>query len=139
MNFVLNDKALGGLRFWGWARRAAAVAVLGALAACGGGEPADDIGPPPDVSLRVSTSVALRGEAVELRATAYASNGMDSVKFYRLDFGLPVLLATVLSPPPNWVTSVPINAGSSVTFFARACDLEGFCGDSNLVTVEVYP
>ena len=129
---------MGGLRFWGLARRAIAVAMLGVLAACGGGGPAD-IGPPPEVSLSVSTSVALRGEAVELRATAYASNGMDSVKFYRLDVGLPVLLVTVLSPPPNWVTSVPINAGSSVTFLARACDQEGFCSDSNLVTVAVYP
>ena len=111
--------------------------MLAALAACGGGY--DDVGPPPQVSLGASTSVATRGEPIQLRASAYASNGMDHVSFYRLDYNGPFLLGTVWAPPPNWGTSVPINAGESVSFFARACDLEGLCTDSNVATVTVYP
>lgn len=111
--------------------------MLAGLAACGGGH--DDVGPAPEVSLRVSTSVAERGEPIQLRASAYASNGMDHVRFYRLDYNGPFLLGTVWAPPPNLATSVPINAGASVSFFARACDLEGLCTDSNVATVTVYP
>ncbi len=119
-------------RFW------VNVPVLFSLAACGGGF--DDVGPAPQVSLKVSTSVAFRGEGLLLRASAYAENGMEHVRFYRLDDGFPpILLGTVWSSPPHWNTSVPINAGSLVSFMARACDLEGLCSDSNIVTVSVYP
>ncbi|MFN9707822.1 MAG: hypothetical protein ACK53K_00400 [Burkholderiales bacterium] len=113
------------------------VPVLLGLAACGGGF--EDVGPPPQVSLTVSTSVAFRGEGLLLRASAYAANGMEHVRFYRLDDGVPpVLLGAVWSPPPNWNTAVPINAGPFVSFMARACDQEGLCSDSNIVTVSVY-
>ena len=119
------------------ARVLAGSAMLAGLAACGGDY--DEVWPAPEVSLRVSTSVAIRGEPIQLRASAYASNGMDHVRFYRLDYNGPFLLGTVWAPPPNLGTSVPINAGASVSFFARACDLEGLCTDSNVATVTVYP
>lgn len=115
--------------------------MLAGLAACGGGDGSgyDEVGPAPEVSLRVSASVALRGEPIQLRASAYASNGMDHLRFYRVDYDGPFLLGAVWAPPPNLGTSVPINAGASVSFFARACDLEGLCADSNIATVIVEP
>ncbi len=129
----MNAQSLGKM-----SRLLVAVPMLCGLAACGGGS--EDTGPPPQVSLSASASLAYRGQGLQLRASAYASNGMEHVRFYRLDYGVPpVLLGSAWSPPPNWNTAVPINAAQSVSFMARACDLEGLCSDSNIVTVSVYP
>jgi hypothetical protein len=117
------------------------VGALALLTACGGGgdDHDDRDGPPPNISLETSVNVAQRGQPLRLIASATAANGVDHVNFYRIDFGSPVLLGRVSSPPPNWDTSVPVNAGANVRFFAEVCDQVGLCTDSNIVTVAVYP
>lgn len=130
------QRAMQGMRA---ARLAAAAAVLAGLASCGGGVYVDSVGPPPDISLAVSPTVAQRGQPLQLVAAVSASNGIDYVSFYRIDFGTPVLLGSVTQPPAQWVTSVPINAGSGVSYFARVRDFAGYYADSAVVTVAVYP
>jgi hypothetical protein len=117
----------------------AAGALLAVLAGCGGGAYVEIAGPPPDISVATSVTSAQRGDPLQLVAAVSASNGIDYVSFYRIDFGGPVLLGTVSGPPANWDTSVPFNAAGSVTYFASVCDLLGYCTSSVAVTVFVYP
>jgi hypothetical protein len=118
-------------------RAAAAGLLLALLAGCGGGVYIELDGPPPDISLATSVTTALRGQSLQLVAAVSAANGVDSVDFYRVDFGRSVLLGSVYQPPAKWNTSVPINAGSSVAYFARVCDQAGYCASSELATVFV--
>jgi hypothetical protein len=115
------------------------LAPLVLLGACGGGAYIDDTGPPPDISLAASTPYAQRGQPVQLVAAVNASNGVDYVNFYRIDFGSPVLLGTVYQPPAKWATAVPINAGNWVDYFARVCDQAGYCTNSTVESVAVGP
>jgi hypothetical protein len=126
----------------GWLARLARLAPLAPLvllSACGGGVYIDDTGPPPDISLATSTPYAQRGQPVQLVAAVNASNGVDYVNFYRIDFGSPVLLGTVYQPPAKWATAVPINAGNWVDYFARVCDQAGYCTNSTVESVAVGP
>jgi hypothetical protein len=111
--------------------------LLALLTGCGGGVYIELDGPPPDISLASSVSTALRGQPLQLVAAVSAANGVDSVDFYRVDFGRSVLLGSVYEPPAKWNTSVPVNAGSSVAYFARVCDQAGYCTSSETVTVFV--
>lgn len=123
-------------------RIATASLLVGFVAGCGGGLYVDATiaeGPPPDISLATASTVAFRGEPVHLVAAVAASNGIDYVSFYRLDYGVPTLLGSVGGSPIQWDTSIPINAGSNVSYFALACDRIGKCTDSQLVTIAVYP
>ena len=121
-------------------RYALVVPLLAGVVACGGGVYVDDTvpaGPPPDISIVSSSDVALRGEPIRLVGAVTASNGVDHVSFFRIDFGAATPLGTVLRPPLQWDTSIPINAGSTVSYYARACDGLGLCTNSNVVTVVV--
>jgi hypothetical protein len=120
-------------------RFVAATLLLAMLAGCGGGVYVETDGPPPDITLATSTSYAARGQAVQLVAAVNASNGVDHVDFYRIDFGAAVRLGTVYQPPAKWLTSVPINAGSRVDYFATVCDQAGYCTDSRVESVAVVP
>jgi hypothetical protein len=123
-------------------RLVAAGAALATVAGCGGGIYVDGVfapGPPPDVSMVASVSSAARGDRVHLVAAVAASNGVDHVSFYRVDTGPVTRLGTVYAPPAQWDTTIPMTAGSSVDYFATACDSIGFCSDSNVVTVTVVP
>ncbi len=125
----------------GWtnlARRFLALALPALLCACGGGDLYVP-GPPPDIALTTSVTDARRGEVVQLSAAVTASNGIDYVSFYRVDYGQSVLLATISHPPARLDTVVPFNVGDRVVYFARVCDLEGFCTSSYAETVWVYP
>ncbi|MES2889142.1 MAG: hypothetical protein V4739_14190 [Pseudomonadota bacterium] len=127
------------------ARRAGfwlASAVLAtSLAACGGGGDGEyeDEGPPPQITLGSSITAGQRGQPLQLGADVSAANGIDFVNFYRIDFGTPVLIAQVTSPPAAIETAVPVNAGNTVRYFAEVCDLIGFCTDSNIVVISVFP
>ena len=116
--------------------------LLALTVGCGGGAYVDVTvpeGPPPDITMvAVAPATPFRGDPVQLVATVSASNGIDYVSFYRLDFYGPTLLGTVGSPPATWDTSIPVNAGSTVSFYARACDVLGICTDSQAVTLAVY-
>jgi hypothetical protein len=116
--------------------------LLALTAGCGGGVYVDatvTAGPPPTVAVvAVATATPVRGDAVQIVATVSASNGIDYVSFYRLDFNGPTLLGTVGSPPATWDTSIPVNAGGTVSYYARACDALGECTDSQAVTLAVY-
>ena len=123
-------------------RQGAAAALLVLLASCGGGgyvDTAVPVAPPPQISLAVSPTVAQRGEPLQLVSAVTAGNGIDYVTFYRIDYGTPVVLGSVLQPPAQLITSVPVNAGSSASYFARVHDLAGYYADSPVVTVAVYP
>jgi hypothetical protein len=111
--------------------------LLTLLAGCGGGVYIELDGPPPDITLATSVTTALRGQPLQLVAAVSAPNGVDSVDFYRIDFGRSVLLGSVYGPPAKWNTSVPVNAGSSVAYFARVCDQAGYCTSSEVATVFV--
>lgn len=119
-------------------RRFLALALPTLLCACGGGELYIP-GPPPDIALTTSVTDARRGDVVQLSAAVTASNGIDYVDFYRIDYGQSVLLGTVSHPPARLDTVVPFNAGDRVAYFARVCDLEGYCTSSYAETVWVYP
>ena len=58
--------------------------------------------------------------------------------FYRIDFGFSTLLGRLSDRPFQWGTSIPIDAGSSVTYFVQACDLAGLCTSSQPVTIGVF-
>jgi hypothetical protein len=115
----------------------AATLLLATLAGCGGGVYVEANGPPPDISLATSSNYAVRGQALQLVAAVSASNGVDSVDFYRIDFGQAVLLGSVYQPPAKWNTAVPVNAGTSVAYYARVCDQAGYCTSSAVETVAV--
>lgn len=116
--------------------------LLALLAGCGGGvyvEATVVVGPPPTITLSAfAPATPLRGDAVQLDATVSSSNGIDAVYFYRMDFYGPTLLGSVARPPAIWNTSIPVNAGRSVSYSARACDVLGYCTDSQVVTLPVY-
>ena len=123
-------------------RNALCVPLLAGVAACGGGVYVDatvPAGPPPDISIVSSSDVAVRGDPIRLIGAVSASNGVDYVSFFRIDFGVATPLGTVFRPPLQWDTSIPINAGSTVSYYARACDALGLCTNSNVVSVAVFP
>ena len=119
-----------------------AALLLVLVAGCGGGVYVDATvaeGPPPSITLAaVASATPVRGDAVQLVATVSASNGIDYVNFYRMDYYGPALLGAVGRPPATWDTSIPVNAGSTVSYYARACDALGKCTDSQVVTLPVY-
>lgn len=118
-----------------------AVAAL-LLTACGGGlylEVGDSWGPPPTISLTASSGVARRGDVIRLSAAISASNGIDRITFYRIDPGVSTTLATLNGPPAQVDTPIPMNAGSSVGYWARICDEAGYCAESATVSVSVVP
>jgi hypothetical protein len=110
---------------------------------CGGGVylEIDDppYGQPPAISIAVSPDVAGRGDPIRLVAAVTADNGIDYVTFYRVDFGTSTPLGTLYAPPAQIDTRIPINAGRSVSYFARVCDRARYCTDSRSVTVDVVP
>jgi len=110
---------------------AQALCVL-VLEACGGG---GSVGPPPDVSLAVTPTQILGTKNVKLAATTSASNGIDSVKFFRL-YPDVALLGSVNTSPYEW-QAVAYGGHTTVTttFGARACDQAGLCTESNIVSV----
>ena len=123
-------------------RNALVVPLLAAVAACGGGVYVDATlppGPPPDISIASSTDVASRGEPIRLIGAVTASNGVDYVSFFRIDFGVATPLGTIFRPPLQWDTSIPINAGNTVSYYARACDAIGQCTNSLVISVIVSP
>lgn len=117
-----------------------AAATLLALTACGGGVYVEGEvdGPPPAISLTTSVTDAQPGEVIQLAAAVTASNGIDYVDFYRIDSTRDVVLGGVTRPPARWDTTIPTNAGDSVRYYARVCDLAGYCTDSRVQTVYVY-
>jgi hypothetical protein len=129
---ILSDSQRPRLR-----RGVTAALLLVSLAGCGGGVYVEAEGPPPDISLAASSNYAVRGQALQLVAAVSASNGVASVDFYRIDFGQPVLLGSVYQPPAKWNTAVPVNAASSVAYYARVCDQAGYCTSSAVETVAV--
>ncbi len=119
---------------------AAALAVW--LGGCGGGVYVgiglgDDDGTPPSVSLAASPSSAAPGGRVRLVAAAADANGIDSVAFYRLDGGVPVLLGSDSVSPFEWDAEVPADGRTQVSFFARAQDGSGERADSASVSVSI--
>ena len=50
-----------------------------------------------------------------------------------------ITLATLNGPPVQLDTVIPLNAGRSVSYWARVCDEAGYCRESGNVTVSVYP
>jgi hypothetical protein len=122
--------------------RTAALALAAALAGCGGGVYIDGGDPPygpPAISIAASPDVAAPGELIRLVAAVTADNGIDYVTFYRIDFGTSTPLATLYTPPAQVDTRIPANAGRTVSYFARVCDLARYCTDSRTVTVAVVP
>ena len=93
-------------------RHALVVPFLAVVAACGGGVYVDATvpeGPPPDIAITTSTEVAYRGDPIRLIGAVTASNGVDYVSFFRIDFGVAVPLETVFRPPLQLDTSIPVN------------------------------
>lgn len=109
------------------------------ISGCGGGAYVETVGPPPEITLTTSVTDAFRGQPVQLAAAVSASNGLDHVDFYRIDYGRSVFLGSVGPAQPRWDTAIPINAASQVSYFAQACDLAGYCTSSRSQTIFVYP
>lgn len=114
------------------------------LAACGGGFYVEwgngfgDFGPP-SVQLVASSSAVPAGGSVRLSAAASDENGIDEVRFYRLDGSSSVLLGGDASPPYEWTLTGPSDGRSTVRVYARATDNNGNSADSNVLTLDVTP
>jgi hypothetical protein len=95
----------------------------------------------PSVSLAADTSVARPGARVQLIAAATSQNGIDDVGFYRFDAGAEtsILLGADGMAPYEWSDTIPLDAGDSVRYFARATDALGRNADSDPVTITVLP
>lgn len=120
-----------GQRGWGRFPISGTLCLL-VVVGCGGG---DSIGPPPDISLAVTPREVFGGGNVMLAATVSASNGIDSVKFFRVGPDL-ALLGSVDKPPYEWPALAYGGATTvTTTFSSRACDQAGLCTDSNTVSV----
>ena len=118
------------------------LALAATMAGCGGGlylEVTDPYGPPPLISLTASSGVARRGDLVRLSAAISATNGIDRITFFRIDPGVSTSLAVLYGPPAQLDTPIPLNAGSSVGYWAKVCDSAGYCSESATVTVQVVP
>jgi hypothetical protein len=125
-------------------RHAAAVLLAALLlAGCGGGV-AIGIGigeddDPPRVSLVVSPTQAVPGQAVTLLADARDDFGVDYVAFYQVlpNGGARRLEPIVFVPPYQLSVVLPADALNPTQFFARAVDGLNQFGDSALATVQV--
>lgn len=127
-------------------RRRTLVAMLAGLGltACGGGislglgfgDVFDDLAP--SVSIAASAETVRPGQSVRLVAAAADENGIDSVSFFQLDRGTPVLLGSDLEAPYEWTLIAPSGAGT-VVVFARAVDRAGHWSDSATLAIVVAP
>lgn len=126
-----------------WRAFGATLACAALLAGCGGGASVGvgigvgGDGPPPSIDLISATDAAYPNDVVDLDAAVRASNGIDTVSFYRIDGGGSTLLGTLGSPPFTWPVRMPPVGGVSVFYGATACDQAGYCTDSNSVQIDV--
>lgn len=121
----------------------AAVGAALALSGCGGGFfvgvniGGDGDGRAPDVSIVANVGSAAPGATVQLTAAASDADGIDQVAFFRLEGADAVLLGSDGSSPYQADAQVPLDAGATVSFFARATDRSGERRDSAPVTLAV--
>ena len=123
--------------------RLLAALIVCALAGCGGGlfVSFGDLGfdsTPPTVSLG-TTSSATRGQTIRLVASAADDFGIDQVAFFRDEGVDSVLLGSDGSAPYELETQIPANAFGTVSYFARARDLDGNVTQSAPFTVTISP
>lgn len=112
------------MRTKGWL--AVALVVIVAASGCGGsayigitlGD--DEDGTPPSVSIAANPSTVVVGGSVHLVAAAADASGIESVAFYRIDGGVPVLLGSDGTAPFEWDATAPSDGRGQVSFFARA-------------------
>jgi hypothetical protein len=110
---------------------AAGVTAAGVVLGCGGS------GDPPTIELfAVPTSGAV-GETITLSATADDDDGIEEVRFYRVDDNSEVLLATFSAAPYLLQTTIPTGSSDSVSYMARATDNDDEETDSERVAVTV--
>jgi hypothetical protein len=127
--------------------RLVGLAGAAVLAGCGGGwfvafEFGDvdfDDEHRPSVSLAADTSAARPGAQVQLIAAASSQSPIDNVEFYRFDAGAEssTLLGADGMSPYEWSDTIPLDAGDTVRYFARATDAFGLKADSAPVTITV--
>ena len=122
-----------------------ALLCLGMLSACGGGvylELGDDPHhTPPSVSLVSSVTEIHAGQTLRLAAaaTAFSANRINVVTFYRWDDNIAVQLGSDRQAPYELAVTAPSDGRASVSYFARAWDDSGDVGESQTVTVSVWP
>jgi hypothetical protein len=125
-----------------------ALLCLGLLSACGGGvylELGDDPNhTPPSVSLVSSVSEIHAGQTLRLAAAATAAstnriNVINVVTFYRWDGHIAVQLGSDRQAPYEVAATAPTDGRASVSYFARAWDDSGEVGESQTITVSVWP
>ncbi len=122
----------------------AAVGAALVLSGCGGGffvginiGGGDGDGFAPDVSIVANVGSAAPGATVQLTAAASDADGIDQVTFFRLEGADAVLLGSDDTSPYQADAQVPLDAGATVSFFARATDRSGERRDSAPVTLAV--
>lgn len=112
-----------------------------ALAACGGGiwigfgDGFDD--QPPSISLTSNVTAVASGGSVTLIAAAADENGVEEVRFYRDDNGVPNLLCSDGSEPFECVTTAPNDGRTSMAVFARASDPDGNTSQSSAIAITI--
>lgn len=122
-----------------------ALLCMGILSACGGGvylELGDNPNhTPPSVSLVSSVTEIRGGQTIRLAAaaTAFSANRIDVVTFYRWDGSIAVQLGSDQQAPYEMAATAPSDGRASVSYFARAWDDSGDVGESQTVTVSVWP
>ncbi len=124
---IPRARALGGLL-------AAALSGCGIGLSLGYGLDDDE---PPSVSLAAAPLQAAPGERVSLVAAASDDYAVREVLFFRLDAAGATLLGRDASAPYGLETTIPLAAGPSVRYFARAVDDAGQSADSQEVAVTV--
>lgn len=137
---LLEARETDVMRWMMWTKGWLAAAVV-AASGCGGsayigitlGD--DEDGTPPSVSIAANPSTVVVGGSVHLVAAAADASGIESVAFYRIDGGVPVLLGSDGTAPFEWNATAPSDGRGQVSFFARARDGSGERADSSLVSV----
>jgi hypothetical protein len=96
---------------------------------------------PPSVSLVSSVTEIHAGQTLRLAAaaTAFSANRIDVVTFYRWDGNIAVQLGSDRQAPYKLAATAPTDGRASVSYFARAWDDSGDVGESQAVTVSVWP
>ena len=128
-------------------RVASTLAATALLAGCGGGlylgfELGGGFGDTPAVDLAVSPAAARAGDAVQLVAAASDRDGIDDVRFYRVESdGSRTLLGSDGVAPFEW--SVVVRAADAAAGVLRlqavARDGVGDTGDSAVRVIAVSP
>ena len=92
------------------------------------------------MSLAATPDPVDAGESLSVVAAASdPESGVESVRLYRLDGNIRVLLGEDRVAPYQWQVVAPTDGRTTLSLYARATDREGHWAESDVITVAVRP